>query len=120
MIKEYTACDKNFSKHHCLGKLLFNIRGSRRETKISKGTIKCSPYYVVKEFVQFLGDYMNSKEYRKPEWVTRMEEIQKRLSGKNPALGPYFSIQLKRTIDICHFYGESAKFWRKNETEADF
>ena len=25
-----------------------------------------------------LGDYMNSKEYRKPEWVTRMEEIQKR------------------------------------------
>ena len=28
------------------------------------------------------GDYVNSKEYRKPEWVTRMEEIQKRLSGK--------------------------------------
>lgn len=28
-----------------------------------------------------LGDYMNSKEYRKPEWVTRMEEIQKRLAG---------------------------------------
>ena len=25
---------------------------------------------------------MNSKEYRKPEWVTRMEEIQKRLAGK--------------------------------------
>merc|ERR1739844_480199 len=25
-------------------------------------------------------DYMNSKEYRKPEWVTRMEEIQKRLA----------------------------------------
>ena len=28
------------------------------------------------------GDYVNSKEYRKPEWVTRMEEIQKRLAGK--------------------------------------
>ena len=28
------------------------------------------------------GDYVNSKEYRKPEWVTRMEEIQKRLSGE--------------------------------------
>ena len=27
-----------------------------------------------------LGDYVNSKEYRKPEWVTRMEEIQKRLA----------------------------------------
>ena len=27
-----------------------------------------------------IGDYINSKEYRKPEWVTRMEEIQKRLS----------------------------------------
>merc|ERR550539_468528 len=25
-------------------------------------------------------DYMNSKEYRKPEWVTHMEEIQKRLN----------------------------------------
>merc|ERR1712141_536349 len=25
-------------------------------------------------------DYMNSKEYREPEWVTRMEEIQKRLA----------------------------------------
>merc|ERR1711936_492003 len=25
-------------------------------------------------------DYMNSKEYRKPEWVTRMEGIQKRLA----------------------------------------
>merc|ERR1719189_1417401 len=25
-------------------------------------------------------DYVNSKEYRKPEWVTKMEEIQKRLS----------------------------------------
>ena len=29
----------------------------------------------------FSGDYVNSKEYRKPEWVTRMEEIQKRLAG---------------------------------------
>ena len=29
-----------------------------------------------------LGDYINSKEYRKPEWLTRMEEIQKRLAGK--------------------------------------
>ena len=28
------------------------------------------------------GDYVNTKEYRVPEWVTRMEEIQKRLSGK--------------------------------------
>lgn len=26
------------------------------------------------------GDYVNSKEYRKPEWVTRMEEIQQRLA----------------------------------------
>ena len=31
--------------------------------------------------LNILGDYMNSKEYRKPEWVTRMEEIQKRLAG---------------------------------------
>lgn len=30
-----------------------------------------------------LGDYVNSKEYRKPEWITQMEEIQKRLSGKS-------------------------------------
>ena len=29
-----------------------------------------------------LGDYINSKEYRKPEWVTHMEEIQKRLNGE--------------------------------------
>lgn len=28
------------------------------------------------------GDYVNSKEYRQPEWITQMEEIQKRLSGK--------------------------------------
>ena len=27
------------------------------------------------------GDYVNSKEYRKPEWVTKMEEIQQRLAG---------------------------------------
>ena len=29
-----------------------------------------------------IGDYINSKEYRKPEWVTHMEEIQKRLNGE--------------------------------------
>jgi hypothetical protein len=27
-------------------------------------------------------DYVNSKEYRKPEWVTRMEEIQERLAAQ--------------------------------------
>ena len=33
-------------------------------------------------FESKIGDYMNSKEYRKPEWVTHMEEIQKRLNGE--------------------------------------
>ena len=37
---------------------------------------------IIRYLIDFLGDYMNSKEYRKPEWVTRMEEIQKRLAGK--------------------------------------
>ena len=36
----------------------------------------------MQQFGFFAGDYMNSKEYRKPDWVTKMEEIQKRLSGK--------------------------------------
>ena len=41
---------------------------------------------------------MNSKEYRKPEWVTRMEEIQKRLAGK--------LIVFLRAVEMgcsCHF-----------------
>lgn len=45
------------------------------------------------------GDYINSKEYRKPEWVTRMEEIQKRLSGK-----------LKAQSRYAHFIGHSPSF----------
>ena len=31
---------------------------------------------------------MNSKEYRKPEWVTRMEELQKKLSGETISILP--------------------------------
>ena len=38
-------------------------------------------YKLFDTLLNILGDYMNSKEYRKPEWVTRMEEIQKRLAG---------------------------------------
>ena len=30
-----------------------------------------------------IGDYVNSKEYRQPEWVTGMEAIKKRLDGNN-------------------------------------
>jgi hypothetical protein len=30
-----------------------------------------------------LGDYINSKEYRKPEWLIKMEEIKERLAGEN-------------------------------------
>ena len=41
---------------------------------------------VVRTYSSTSGDYVNSKEYRKPEWVTRMEEIQKRLSGKSSAI----------------------------------
>jgi len=37
----------------------------------------------------FSGDFVNSKEYKKPEWVTRMEEIQKRLAGNE-----YFSFSM--------------------------
>ena len=35
---------------------------------------------------------MNSKEYRKPEWVTRMEEIQKRLAGNCVMLQNAFKV----------------------------
>jgi hypothetical protein len=28
-----------------------------------------------------LGDYINSKEYRKPDWLIKMEEIKERLAG---------------------------------------
>ena len=39
--------------------------------------------YTLLSMINPLGDYVNSKEYRKPEWVTRMEEIQKKLDGKH-------------------------------------
>jgi hypothetical protein len=32
---------------------------------------------------QILGDYINSKEYRKPEWLIKMEEIKERLAGNH-------------------------------------
>ena len=38
--------------------------------------------YTLLSMINPIGDYVNSKEYRKPEWVTRMEEIQKKLDGK--------------------------------------
>ena len=30
------------------------------------------------------GDYINSKEYRKPDWLIKMEEIKERLAGNQP------------------------------------
>lgn len=45
------------------------------------------------------GDYVNSKEYRKPEWVTRMEEIQKRLSGEQ--VSPYLTLFFTQLMLVC-------------------
>ena len=47
--------------------------------------------YNALDFYLTLGDYINSKEYRKPEWVTHMEEIQKRLSGEYICFSYFFS-----------------------------
>jgi hypothetical protein len=30
-----------------------------------------------------IGDYINSKEYRKPDWLIKMEEIKERLAGEH-------------------------------------
>ena len=48
----------------------------------SSSTKPCSRKCTLLCMIHSTGDYVNSKEYRKPEWVTRMEEIQKKLDGK--------------------------------------
>jgi len=50
-------------------------------------------------------DYVNSKEYRKPEWVTRMEEIQKKLNEQ--ACSAKFTQEIK---DLRVKEGQKAKF----------
>ena len=45
----------------------------------------------------FSGDFVNSKEYKKPEWVTRMEEIQKRLAGNE------YLFSFKECFMMSHF-----------------
>jgi len=52
---------------------------------IWKGYHFCSPCSVVKCIFlpNILGDYINSKEYRKPEWLIKMEEIKERLAGNH-------------------------------------
>merc|ERR1711879_340503 len=50
-------------------------------------------------------DYVNSKEYRKPEWVTRMEEIQKKLDEQT------CSAKFTQEIKDCRVKeGQKAKF----------
>jgi hypothetical protein len=39
----------------------------------------CEMHFLLK----ILGDYINSKEYRKPEWLIKMEEIKERLAGNH-------------------------------------
>merc|ERR1712029_1284447 len=50
-------------------------------------------------------DYVNSKEYRKPEWVTRMEEIQKKLDEQT--CSAKFTSEIK---DLRVKGGQKAKF----------
>jgi len=40
--------------------------------------------YVI--FIYFLAGIMGTKEYRKPEWVTKMEELKEQLRGNNVAM----------------------------------
>jgi len=40
--------------------------------------------YVI--FIYFLAGIMGTKEYRKPEWVTQMEELKEQLRGNNVAM----------------------------------
>ena len=37
-------------------------------------------------FISFLAGIMGTKEYRKPEWVTQMEELKEQLRGNNVAM----------------------------------
>ncbi len=30
----------------------------------------------------YIGDYINSKEYRKPDWLVKMEALKEKLAGK--------------------------------------
>ena len=61
---------------------------------------------------------MNSKEYRKPEWVTRMEEIQKRLAGNCVMLQNAFKVgcpffiflEIKTIYSSIIEQAQSAKF----------
>ena len=34
-------------------------------------------------FLLKIGDFINSDEYRKPEWLIKMEEIKERLAGES-------------------------------------
>jgi len=44
-------------------------------------------------------DYINSKEYRKPEWVTQMEEIQKRLNEQESSAKFTQELKDQRGVD---------------------
>ena len=49
--------------------------------------LKCLSYYVssLKLALYLAGDYINSKEYRKPDWLIKMEEIKVKLAGNDEA-----------------------------------
>ena len=34
-----------------------------------------------------LGDFINSEEYREPDWLVKMKELKKKLAGKLAAVG---------------------------------
>ena len=36
---------------------------------------------VTNHFVEKLGDFLNSDEYREPDWLVKMKELKKKLAG---------------------------------------
>ena len=40
----------------------------------------------------YLGDYINSKEYRKPDWLIKMEALKEKLAGKTFVKNIFFNI----------------------------
>ena len=58
-------------------------------------------------FLLKIGDFINSDEYRKPEWLIKMEEIKERLAGELSFSFPFFlPIYIPATVQAPKFVRE--------------
>ena len=49
---------------------------------VSVKIIRLEEQLITNHFLIKLGDFLNSDEYREPDWLVKMKELKKKLAGK--------------------------------------